>query len=104
MSINISVYVIGTVVFLFVIALAIIARQKWELEEVRDLLRFEQKFYEYDLEWERKVNRELSEMLNQKEKTILKLKAENKRLRDFCNKSDEIRQQLVRERDENGKA
>lgn len=104
MSINISVYVIGTVVFLFVIALAIIARQKWELEEVRDLLRFEQKFHEYDLEWERKVNRELSEMLNQKEKTILQLKAENKRLRDFCNKSDEIRQQLVRERDENGKA
>ena len=102
MSINISVYVIGTVVFLFVIALAIIARQKWELEEVRDLLRFEQKFYEYDLEWERKVNRELSEMLYQKEKTILLLKAENKRLRYFCNKSDEIRLQLVRERDENG--
>ena len=84
------------------ISIVVIVRERGKNKELRDLLRFEQKFHEYDVQWERKVNGVLSEMLNQKEKTILKLKAENKRLRDFCNKSDEIRQQLVRERDENG--
>ena len=85
-----------------VFGIATMVWQRKEIKRLEDEAGFAKRVYDLRRDEEKKWRNALRAELREKDNTIDRLRAENKRLRDFCHKSDEIRQQLVRERAGNG--